>query len=272
VGLFGRRRAAALDPLPAPPFAPDPAAPPLPSVPTSDDDPERALHAAGVELPAGARPLQAATDLTVWRVPVEGDDAALDLWASVRAVREQTGWWPVLVDDRMWDATAESFGEQPQPVVPIDAGAWLQTRADELLAEVMRGEPAPWAPEEGLDVHDLLAAADLRVTAMLLVPSLAGWEVPGGLGWSGAVNHDIGGDVHTAMLRRWGARWGIELVAMGLDTLALAVARPPATPRDALEAAVEMTLYCPDLVFQGTTTVDALVPHTASSAWLLWWD
>jgi hypothetical protein len=71
-----------------------------------------------------------------------------------------------------------------------------------------------------------------------LIPARHGWEVPGLLSWSGAVNYDLDGAHHVAVLRHW-----------------------------------QELGYCPDLDVQGTGMVAVLanevVPHRR---WSFWWD
>ena len=183
-----------------------------------------------------------------------------------------TGLWPVLILENTWETTAAEVGEEPDPVEPLDVEAWLAAHTAERGEDFPRGEAAPFEVPDPSDWRERVAAWPDEPDRLLLVPAPGGWAVPGLLGWSGAVNHDIMGDVHTAFLRRWDAAWGADLVVLGFDTLTLRVSRPPATPDAALAVAGEVATYCEDIVFQGVQTLDALVPMVASSAWWFWWD
>jgi hypothetical protein len=100
-----------------------------------------------------------------------------------------------------------------------------------------------------------LAAADRepqfaftsRDTVIGLIQARHGWEVPGLLSWSGAVNYDLDGAHHVAVLRWWQERYGAELVTLTRDQIELLVARPPRDPATMVQVAVEMLGYCPDL-------------------------
>jgi hypothetical protein len=251
VALFGRRERGASAPLP---------------------EPLAGLTAHGIVLPAPTEPLQMATDLTVWSMPVVDGEAGLDLWTRVRAVHPATGIWPVLVTANTVEATAVDFGEDPAPVAALDAEAWFADRGADSDEQFPRGEPAPFEPPDPAQWAFRVATMPDEPDRMWFVPSPGGWAVPGQLGWSGAVNADVMGDVHTAVLRRWAERWDADLVVLGFDTLTLRVMRPPASPASAFEVAHEMALYCEDLVHQGVQTLDALVPMAASPAWWFWWD
>jgi hypothetical protein len=106
-----------------------------------------------------------------------------------------------------------------------------------------------------------------------LVPAAAGWEVPALLSWEGAANYEITPAEHLCVLRWWEHRYGAELVALGFDTLELAVARPPRTAHEVVRAAREMYAYCPDTVDQGWGTLEGLCRHMAAGrSWSFWWD
>ena len=106
---------------------------------------------------------------------------------------------------------------------------------------------------------------------VLLLPTPGGWLLPVALNWEGAVNHGFGGPEHTLVLRRWAGYFGAELVGQTLDEVVLRVVRPPSGPAAEL-AAYEAAAYCEDAVFQGSGTLDALVPMIESPVWHFWWD
>jgi Domain of unknown function (DUF4253) len=86
-----------------------------------------------------------------------------------------------------------------------------------------------------------------RDTVIGLIPARHGWEVPGRLSWGGAVNYDLDGAHHVAVLRSWQQRYGAELVTLTRDQIELLVAHPPRDPATIVQVAVEMLGYCPDL-------------------------
>lgn len=270
--IFRRRRgpAAPVPRLPVPPFSADRPVGALVDVPAVSD-PVTAMAAVGVALPAGGTSIRPAPGLSVWVVPVAGA-AAVELWEQVRAAHPVTGLWPVLAGPSTEETVAASLGETPHPPVAGDGAAWSAARAadpDVELAGVARG---PYVRRSSLQPAELLPALTGEVDRMWLVPAPAGWLVPGLLGWSGAVNHDVLGDEHATVLRRWAGEWQAELLALESDVLVLRVHIPPVTAEQALAAAVEAYLYCPDAVEQGAGTLDALAEHMVQPAWQFWWD
>lgn len=256
--------------LPVPPFPDDRPVPALVDV-LAADDPVAALAAAGVVLPGGGALTEPAPGLPVWSVPAAGP-AALQLWDRVRAVHPVTGLWPVLAGPSTEETVAASLDETPVAPVAGDGAAWLTAQAadpDVDLAGVARG---PYVQRDPVAPPELLPALIGEADRLWLVPAPAGWLVPGLLGWSGAVNHDVLGDEHATVLRRWAGAWQAELLALGSDVLTLRVHTPPVTPEQALAAAVEAHLYCLDAVEQGTETLDALAELLAQPAWQFWWD
>ncbi len=73
-----------------------------------------------------------------------------------------------------------------------------------------------------------------------------------------------------AKLREWDQRYGLEYVGAGLDWVST---RFRSMPADMLAFAEEVNAFCPDVVDQGTGTVDALADEMRRSQTLYcWWD
>ena len=100
----------------------------------------------------------------------------------------------------------------------------------------------------------------------------AGWLIPGLLSWDGAVNVDVGPLEHTTMLRRWAARWELELVAMDDEQLIVCLPWVLAV-NQGLTVALETHLYCPDNTDQNFGSLDQMAMHMLTSTlWDFWWD
>ncbi len=211
------------------------------------------------------------TGLTVWRRPVDDDGAPG--WARARSRYADTGLWPLLVDDDFW--TAVELEPTPLPPMPASTRDWivgtLRDGEEPLLEQLQRSSTPELVPDGEGPQLDLLAALQ-PATHLVLVPVDAPWRVPQFLGWDGAVNHEVLDHQHTCVLGRWAALYGAELVQLTRDVAVLWVARPPRTPETALGAALEAFAYCPDVVFQGVGTIDALIAMVSAPTWVFWWD
>ncbi len=85
-------------------------------------------------------------------------------------------------------------------------------------------------------------------------------------GW----NYDISPEMVIARLKAWDARFGLVLHGVGFDWLEARFKRPP---ENLLEFAKEVYAFCPDVVDQGTGTVDGLAKDMRRTNTLfLWWD
>jgi hypothetical protein len=85
-------------------------------------------------------------------------------------------------------------------------------------------------------------------------------------GW----NYDISPEMVIARLKAWDARFGLVLHGVGFDWLE---ARFQRQPDNMLEFAKEVHTFCPDVVDQGSGTVEALARDMARTDTLfLWWD
>jgi hypothetical protein len=57
------------------------------------------------------------------------------------------------------------------------------------------------------------------------------------------------------------------------DVVEMAVARPPRTRDEAIALAKEQYAYSPDIVDQGTETIDVLAAEIIGQPrWFFWWD
>jgi hypothetical protein len=230
---------------------------------------------AGVHLPALRRACVTGSGLPVWTLPLTRQPLAS--WRRLRSVHHRIGLWPFVAGTErvaeLWQDAAT--GHDPTIVergLALDARAFFARRAAEHAAP----DPATLT----VDPAALAAAYDQpqfsfasRDTVIGLIEARHGYEVPGLLSWNGAANYDFDAALHVAVLRSWQERYGAELVALTVDQIELLVARPPQDLATIAQVAVEMYGYCPDLVVQGTDTVDALAnEYVPRRCWSFWWD
>ena len=91
-------------------------------------------------------------------------------------------------------------------------------------------------------------------------------EVMGTNGW----NYDISTQMLIERLRTWDQRYGLTLRGAGFDWFEAAFKRKPT---NMLKFAKEVYEFCPDVVDQGTGTVEALEKEMKrSNNVYLWWD
>ena len=84
------------------------------------------------------------------------------------------------------------------------------------------------------------------------------------------VNYDISVDSVVALYRAWNDAYGLELEGAGPDFLLARILRPP---RDYRSFAKAVFAACPDVVEQGTSTVEALAGEMRRTGLLFcWWD
>ncbi|MER5311727.1 DUF4253 domain-containing protein [Streptomyces sp. NPDC002773] len=110
---------------------------------------------------------------------------------------------------------------------------------------------------------------------LTFVEAAASYELPALLprlistpNWSGHPDRELLPADHVAVLRHWHERYGAEFFSADSASLHLVVARPPRTPGERAEAAVEQYVYCPDLgdpwlVGNG---------QAGATEWAFWWD
>ncbi|HYP21295.1 MAG TPA: DUF4253 domain-containing protein [Chloroflexia bacterium] len=112
----------------------------------------------------------------------------------------------------------------------------------------------------------------LRTVRVALVPTRASWEVPAYLKF-GAWNDCPQPEEHVAILKRWHAQYGAQVVGLTHDVLEVGVTRPPNSKLSAFNLAREQYGYCSDLVDQGDGGIlDLAATLLDASVWYFWWD
>lgn len=80
-------------------------------------------------------------------------------------------------------------------------------------------------------------------------------------------------EIQVAICKQWYEQFGAELAVMTGSTVEFSVSRPPQTREAALTLAEEQYIYCPDIVEQGLSSIEALAAAIlGSKIWYFWWD
>lgn len=167
-------------------------------------------------------------------------------WEQLAAAHPQTGLWPLLLIDERLDL---GYVDWPAELEPLALGG-------------------PGEQPHADAVEEVFAVLD-RVHSLALVPVERPADVLSAIGWTGAVNSFMPAEL-TPYLRSWEERFWTVPVALGFDTLHLAVRRAPA---DAEAAAAEVYAFCPDIVDQGIGSVEELATTMIPAPyWYFWWD
>ncbi|MEV6838173.1 DUF4253 domain-containing protein [Streptomyces sp. NPDC051133] len=167
-------------------------------------------------------------------------------------------YWEAETEDGEVVEETEPFGDEWPGLAPAGAlSADPDTRAAQ-IADALAGDPD----------------GEVEEPHLALVPARRSADIPAALGWTGAVNYEGDAARLCAVLRSWEDRFGIRVVALGLDTLVVSVAAPPATREDAEAVAAEHFAFCPDTVLQSDQdTLSAYAKDlVGSTAWTFWWD
>jgi Domain of unknown function (DUF4253) len=160
----------------------------------------------------------------------------------------------------------------------LDLDRWLGDRSSEFAQTEIpqpRGAwPAESQRENGLySVRRILAPRDIEPEVVIgLVPTSEPALVPLRLGY-GNWNDCPAPAVHTAFARRWNALYGANPVAFAGDIVEYRVAHPITDREQAITVALEQFYYCPDIVLQGTETIERLASSLLRARyWFFWWD
>lgn len=227
------------------------------------------------------------------RIVVPGRDA----WLEWQRLRESDRGYPVIVgNEEELGRVAEQYNwDNPEVVatafvanrsvgqildaarklhIPDDINRWYEAEAGGALAPPSGFWPLLGAaPRSGPDlVTDIMTGEFLPEIFILLIPTDKGCEVPAYLKWGGW-NYCPPPEYHVALLQSWYERYGAEFVGCSGDLINLRASRPPKTRADALALADEEYRYCPDMIEQGTGSVEMRAAQLMGDPWWdLWWD
>ncbi|MCZ0987673.1 DUF4253 domain-containing protein [Streptomyces diastatochromogenes] len=218
-------------------------------------------------------------------------------WKALGGAAARAGLLPVLVDVGSSQGGLGDWvllpGETSYPgdhdVEDVLEEYWEEEAADRELAEDIEPFGPEWpglAPAGTLAVDPDTCAAQVADAVkggrdswieephLALVPARRSADIPAAIGWTGPVNYE--GDVARlcAVLRSWEDRFGIRVVALGLDTLLVSVAAPPATLAEAEAVAAEHFAFCPDAIMQnGPENIREYAEElVGAQSWTFWWD
>jgi hypothetical protein len=244
-----------------------------------------ALAEHGIDVPTFDQLSPKETGVAVLGFASSGEEA-LAWWHRLRAVREHTGHWPLLVGSNLpapfsleFDAMAGAVERMAQ-AAEIDGAEALNPRGITLdsLGDDQRQEMLDEWPDEPhrIDGFSLpfSRTGTPDPTIVALVPVEHGWQVPALLGY-GDWNECPAPAVHSAVLRHWQHQYGAELVCMTSSSLELAVARPPRTRSAALAFAWEYASYCldsVDAIYQADNLAGLAASLIDAEVVFAWWD
>ena len=217
---------------------------------------------------------------------------ARSLWGALAAHFADAGLWPLMLGrldaagERPWSDGELDSASASDPG-DLDAASVLAEGWSD-ATEVVEGYPPPEVAPFGAEFPGLAPASDVPEdpsaieealdavgpdVALGLVPVLRPADALAAIGWQGAVNAVDDPGRLSAVLRSWEDRYGAVLVGVGFDTLTLAVTRPVRPMRIARVLAAEQYALCPDLVDQGTQTLERLAQELQHArVWQLEWD
>lgn len=216
---------------------------------------------------------------------------ASTLWQAVRAAFPRTGLWPVLAtwlgdtpmrpwDDGEFDPLSVEVVDRLdaevelrdawQDCLPLDDDADDESGLEDLGPFGRQFPGLVAAPPPGTPVGDLVF--EYEPCRLLLVPCTRPADAPALLGWLGATNLTTAARI-SAVLRSWEDRFGAELAGLGFDTLSLLVARPAGSVPEAQRVAAEHVAFCPDSLWQGAGSIEAMAADLVGQQWWsFWWD
>ncbi|MFA5952387.1 MAG: DUF4253 domain-containing protein [Hyphomicrobium sp.] len=129
--------------------------------------------------------------------------------------------------------------------------------------------PAHQAP---MSLFDVVTGKPKDKVLIGLIPTVRSWEAAA-FHKFGAWNDCPAPQIHVAIGREWAERFGARLIVNSADSIEYEIELPIETPEEALEVALQQYRYCPDIVDQGTETLERLAASLIGARyWFFWWD
>ncbi|MFJ4693736.1 DUF4253 domain-containing protein [Streptomyces sp. NPDC088766] len=252
----------------------------------------------GLQLPPGR--LIDTTNQGAWHEPLlwhAEKAAAPGNWTALGGRAGRAGLLPVLIDvggrggPERWDlipAKVSYPGDHDAEDVLADFWEWEMAEEDDETAGMLAPFGPDWpgpASSPSLTIDPATCAAHVADSLtdgtrswpekprLALVPARRSADIPAAIGWSGPLNHENDVARLCAVLRSWEDRFGIRVVALGFDLLAVSVAAPPTTAQEAEAVAAEHFAFCPDNITQGPGSLREYAEELIGErTWYFWWD
>jgi hypothetical protein len=104
-----------------------------------------------------------------------------------------------------------------------------------------------------------------------LIPTSESWKAAGILSFGGWEDCPLP-EEHCAILKHWNHQYGAEVLSIFDDKIELMIYAPPSCPERALQARLEILLYCPDHVPHSRMERQAYwAPLLTSMRWHFYW-
>lgn len=217
---------------------------------------------------------------------------AASAWKGHASKFPQTGLWPILIGaaenakrfSEIDIAEAETVDEVIKQSEAVDIAKFLSERLVEVLEYEDEGFPEDFSGFDPAQLSIPTNSSELSTAiesirgekpdsvGLVLIPCNQPYQVfavlPFG-GWNDCP-HD---HEHVAVAKYWFEQWGAVPMSIQADIVELYLESPILDPNFARKVAYEMYQYAPDIVDQGTETIQAAAQETlANKVWFFWWD
>ncbi len=245
----------------------------------------------------------------VYGLTVHGDEA-IELWKKLYRLVAETGYYPVVLGDRVEalgisvDRTQGGNDSVEQILAQadsIDADRWLADTARERREDLEQCwvEEKEYDPDFQVnrDILDPLTLEEIgewndeiepdneyaipfnirngepfAKVSIALIPTVISWQVFAFIKF-GNWNACPRPAEHIAIAKKWHQQYGAEVVGISNDVVEMSVTKPPLDRDAAFALAQQQYIYCEDIVSQGTGTLLTLASTLlASKVWYFWWD
>jgi len=204
---------------------------------------------------------------------------AWSLWERLHSALPAIGFYPVMMGtigdlSRQWESLecAEMPATYLAHAAACSADTWLaqslSAGASRWIKEGLnRGWNDKTEPQNSNAQRHSAAQGEEQYIALLKTPH--SWQTPAYIGFGGWNDCPLP-DIHVCVQRQWYERYGVEIVALGWDSMLCRVQKPISTRDEALVVARAHAVYCSDVMNFGYDEVAARLLN--AGYWDFWWD
>lgn len=230
---------------------------------------------------AKLKPLGLPGSVTLWCFEVPAA-RAVDTWKKLRSKTKTSGFYPVVISQRLHDEWEELIVEHFVPLdevleraSAINARHYLANRVQEYLHDP--GEQPDFSTRAKLKNPDRFISlddqADIGSTFILLLPTTDPWKVFAYVQYSGW-NENPTAENHIAVTKYWHDLYGAEPVILTDSVIEMITSKPPSNRAQAESLAMEHFAYTGgDIIYQGVEDFGVLASMLEHHrCWYFWWD
>lgn len=218
-------------------------------------------------------------DEEIYIFPVCGYSTAYEVWDKLRPGRSPYKVCPVIIGGKhdldvlnfhLSSHSANKVREIIRKASDLNVEDWKRIRAFEVVQDIIASQAYAEKMFGAMRGVQNIGGGQEEVY-VALITGCDGWQIPAYLnfgGWEDCPKPEV----HCALIKKWEGHYGAKILKISNDELVLAINSPPDTQELAIQASVEVLLYCTDHIPYSMQEREIYwVPFLYSNRWHFYW-